>query len=133
MSHKVLCAVLVASAMGAPLPHKHALGSRATGRHTLHMFQWFSGRLMLLIFVCLQCGVFHLTFFFLLQPCAVTNVEVFFAPVVGIVGLFLIVFADRVQARVLQYLSLATCGSLSEHVLTMRSWLCRVAGLLLAA
>ena len=63
------------------------------------MVQWFSGRLALVIFVCLQCGVFHITFFFLLQPCAVTYVEVFVAPVVGIVGLFLIIFADRVQVR----------------------------------
>lgn len=58
---------------------------------------WLIARLSFVGYIALQCGLAHIVLFFLLEPCAVTYIEVFAAPIVGSVGLFLIVFADHLQ------------------------------------
>lgn len=64
-------------------------------------------------FVCyidlgLQCGIINIIIFWLFEPCGVTYVEVFGAPVVGTVGVLLIIFAGRVQDSFLRHEFLAS-------------------------
>jgi len=70
-------------------------------RYTQRAVRWFIRNMIVLTYLSLQCGIVNVGLFFLAEPCGVSMVEVFAAPVVGTIAMFLIVFADNVQTKFL--------------------------------
>ena len=88
-------------------------------RHTRNFLQWTMRHVIVLVYLSLQCGFMNVLVYFAFDPCGVSLVEVFAAPIVGTVAMGLIVFADRVQTTFLAHDELVwslSAAHLGTHV-----------------